>query len=71
LFTPPPPLTLLHLPRAQDRARLVALYALRYEAEGSRVSALLDALRQGGLGDTHPELLAATEAVLGWAGQDR
>ncbi|GIL89317.1 hypothetical protein Vretimale_11146 [Volvox reticuliferus] len=54
-----------------DKARLVALYALRFEPDTPRVRQLLDALAATGVKDREPRLYAAAENILRYGGAAR
>jgi hypothetical protein len=55
----------------KDRVRLVMLYALRFEGDNQRVGGLMVALSQLGLKASNPQLYAALEGLLKYAGQDK
>ena len=51
--------------------RLVMLYTLHYEGEVQRISSLMDFLVQAGVRAASPNLFAAAEGILRYAGRDR
>ena len=51
--------------------RLGMLYALRFEGDNQRVGGLMVALSQLGLKASNPQLYAALEGLLKYAGQDK
>eukprot|EP00197_Chlamydomonas_leiostraca_P009713 CAMPEP_0202866444 /NCGR_PEP_ID=MMETSP1391-20130828/7558_1 /ASSEMBLY_ACC=CAM_ASM_000867 /TAXON_ID=1034604 /ORGANISM="Chlamydomonas leiostraca, Strain SAG 11-49" /LENGTH=607 /DNA_ID=CAMNT_0049546387 /DNA_START=64 /DNA_END=1887 /DNA_ORIENTATION=+ len=55
----------------KDRARLVALYCLRFEGDALRVRQMMEFLQGLGLRDREPRLYAGVDAVLRAAGQAR
>lgn len=55
----------------KDRVRLVMLYALRFEAESSRVDALMDFLQQAGVRSSNPALYAAAQGILQYGGSEK
>jgi hypothetical protein len=80
-FASPPASTLLSptsartprlTPRStKDRVRLVMLYVLRFEGDTQRVGGLMVALSQLGLKASNPQLYAAMEGLLKYAGVDK
>lgn len=55
----------------RDKARLVMLFALRFEADAMRVKHLTDYLLTLGVKERDPKLFAAVENVLQYAGSDK
>ncbi|KAI8467801.1 MAG: SM/Sec1-family protein [Monoraphidium minutum] len=55
----------------KDAVRLVMLYALRFESEGTRVRGLLDLLEASRLRDRKPALMAAAEGFISYGGAER
>eukprot|EP00877_Chromochloris_zofingiensis_P007831 jgi/Chrzof1/3300/Cz12g20040.t1 len=55
----------------KDKVRLVMLYALRFEGEAVRLRGMMDFLNTCGLKDSSPQLYAAAEGILKYAGAER